>query len=172
MLPDQRNFAVTDFMEPSTGVFHEDALRRLLIRETSRATRYQDFFSICLVKPDGLPPGNPADETQHQISGKIAQFIRATDLVGHLQDRIAIILLHTAGAEAVRVAERIRAHIEHVAFPSSQTGRPQQVTLSVGTVSFPRDGYNDTILLSRAQAHLSEASRRGGNRVVRSENGD
>jgi predicted signal transduction protein with EAL and GGDEF domain len=158
---------VTDFVDLSSGVFHGDAFRHLLTRETSRATRYQDFFSICLARPDG--EGQPAEiiqEIELSVSRKIAQFLRSTDVVARLQDGIAIILLHTAGPDAVRVAERIRAHIENVAFPSSVGASPRQVTISVGEVSFPRDGYNDAVLLSRAQAHLNEASRRGGNRVV------
>jgi GGDEF domain-containing protein len=70
------------------------------------------------------------------------------------------------------VAERLREHIEQVAFPA-EVGGARHITLSVGSVSFPRDGYNDTVLLSQAQAHLAEASRGGGNRVVyASENRD
>jgi GGDEF domain-containing protein len=36
----------------------------------------------------------------------------------------------------------------------------------MGLVSFPRDGHNETVLLTRAQARLKEASERGGNQVV------
>lgn len=155
-----------DFIEPASGVFIEDAFRHMLTREAMRATRYQDFFSICLVKPDGFDPTVSDSDVQRAISRKIAQFLRSTDLVGWVQDGIAILLLHTEGADAVRVAERIRSHIEQVAFPVSAGDTTRQVTLSVGGVSFPRDGYNDNVLLSRAQAHLNEAARRGGNQVV------
>ena len=158
---------VTDFIEPATGVFVEGAFRHLLTREALRATRYQDFFSICLVKPDSAAVAGTAEEdTEQTISKKIAQFLRSTDMVGRVQDGIAVLLLHTEGADALRVAERIRAHIEQVAFPGDPGASPRQVTLSVGGVSFPRDGYNDVVLLSRAQAHLEEAFRRGGNQVV------
>ena len=71
--------------------------------------------------------------------------------------------------DAAMVAERIRAHIENVAFPVSQDGRATRVTLSVGEVSFPRDGSNDRTLLTRAEANLREATRQGGNRVVHAE---
>jgi diguanylate cyclase (GGDEF)-like protein len=166
---ERRDPVVTDFMELASGVFREDVFRHLLTREASRATRYQDFFSICLLKPDGdgAGPHSAEDDDIHlAVSRKISQFLRSTDVVGRLQDGIAIVLLHTAGADAVRVAERIRAHIENVAFPAGTDGAARHVTLSVGGVSFPRDGYNDAVLLSRAQAHLHEAARRGGNRVV------
>lgn len=155
---------MADFVEPATGVFVEEAFRHLLSREAERATRYQDFFSVCLVRPDPRAEGLGEDLNQ-AVSRKIAQFLRSTDVVGRMDNGIAILLLHTEGGDAARVAERVRAHIEQVAF-LADTGSPRQVTLSVGGVSFPRDGYNDKVLLSRAQAHVNEAMRQGGNRVV------
>ena len=155
---------MTDFMEPVTGVYLEETFRHFLTREAQRATRYQDYFSICLLKPDRVD--GAGEDVQQALTRKISQFLRSTDLVGRVHDGIAILLLHTEGADAVRVAERIRDHIEHVAFGTAPGDSPRQLTLSVGGVSFPRDGYNDTVLLSRAQAHLNEAARRGGNQVV------
>lgn len=162
---------MTDFIEPETGVFAEGPFRHLLTREALRATRYQDFFSICLVKPDSAAETRTVEEGTRQaisraISRKIAEFLRSTDMVARVEDGIAVLLLHTEGADAMRVAERIRTYIEQVAFPGDPGASPRQITLSVGGVSFPRDGYNDVVLLSRAQAHLDEASRRGGNQVV------
>jgi GGDEF domain-containing protein len=77
-------------------------------------------------------------------------------------------LLHTTGRDALRVAERIRANIEQVAFREGPEGRPQRLTLSVGTVSFPHDGHTDSILLAEALAYLEQAAQRGGNRVTHS----
>lgn len=155
---------MTDFVEPVTGIFVEDAFRHLLSREAIRATRYQDFFSVCLARPDSHET-RPGEDIHQAVSKKIAQFLRSTDVVGRVHDGIGILLLHTEGDDAVRVAERLRAHIEQVSF-LADSGSPRQITLSVGGVSFPRDGYNDSVLLSRAQAHVDEAARQGGNRVV------
>ena len=156
---------MSDFIESTTGVFAETTFRHLLTREASRATRYQDFFSVCLLKAD-IEGSDAAADVERTVTRKIAQFLRSTDMIGRVDDRIAILLLHTEGADAVRVAERLRAHIEQVAFPSAGANAAGHVTLSVGGVSFPRDGYSDSVLLSRARAHLTEASRRGGNQVV------
>ena len=41
-----------DFLDPSTGVVREAEFRYLLGREVGRALRYQDFFSVCLFRPD------------------------------------------------------------------------------------------------------------------------
>lgn len=158
---------MTEFMDEGTGVFHEEAFRHLLTRETGRTTRYQDGFSLCLLKPDLSDYlGVPGDALSRAVSGKVRQFLRATDLVGHLAQGIAVILLHTIGRDATQVVERIRSNIEQVAFRENPEGPPRRVTLSVGGVSFPHDGRTDTLLLSRAHANLQEAVLQGGNQAV------
>ncbi|HSB42328.1 MAG TPA: diguanylate cyclase [Methylomirabilota bacterium] len=152
------------------GVFHEEAFRLLVSREAARATRYQDFFSVCLLRPDG--PGadrRTSEEIERAISHKIPEFVRGTDLVGQLSSAIAVILLHTTGDDALRVAERIRSDIEQVAFRERPEGRPQRLTVSVGKVSFPRDGQDEVALLERALGLLERAVHRGGNRVTHSD---
>jgi diguanylate cyclase (GGDEF)-like protein len=156
-------------MDPSSGVFGEEAFHQLLTREASRATRYQDFFSVCLVRPDG--PGDPDEAMQQAVGRKITQFLRSTDVVAHTRDGIAILLLNTPDADAAKVVERIRSHIENVSFQPDAVAAPRRVTLSMGLVSFPRDGHNETVLLSRAQARLKEAGQRGGNQVIAADGG-
>jgi diguanylate cyclase (GGDEF)-like protein len=158
---------VGELTEGSTQVFNEDAFRHLLTREAVRAIRYQDFFTVCLLRPDSPTADRPlSEEAERAVSQKIPEFIRATDMVGRLSSVIAVILLHTAGNDALRVADRIRANIEQVAFQESRAGRPQRLTVSVGKVSFPQDGHDDGALLSRAMAYLEQAVRRGGNQVT------
>lgn len=158
---------MNEFMDARTGVFHEEAFRHLLIREAGRATRYQDFFSVCVLRPDGERDlHGMREDIERAISEKIPEFVRATDFVGQLSSAIAVILLHTAGSDALRVAERIRAGIEQVAFREGQEGRPERLTVSVGNVSFPRDGHTDAILLAQAMAYLDQAVEHGGNRVT------
>lgn len=152
------------FMDPASGVFGDEAFHQLLTREASRATRYQDFFSLCLVRPD---VADGADDAIHEaVARKIAAFLRSTDVVGRIRDGIAILMLNTPDADSVRIAERIRAHVEAAAFKAGPGTMPRSVTVSIGLVSFPRDGSNGTILLSKAQNHLRDAVKRGGNRVV------
>jgi len=159
---------VPDFIDPVSGVFGGEAFHQLLTREASRATRYQDFFSVCLVRPDGASLESDA-AMQQAVARKITQFLRSTDVVARLRDGIAILLLDTPDADAARVAERIRAHIENVSIQSDPSAAARRVTLSMGLVSFPRDGHNETALLSRAQSRLKEAAERGGNQVVASD---
>jgi diguanylate cyclase (GGDEF)-like protein len=167
-----RGEAVSDPSEATREVLGEEAFRHLLAWETSRATRYQDFFSVCLIRPDAPEAANArAGELQLAIARKIAESLRASDVVGRIQDSTAVLLLHAGSADAARIAERIRADIGKVAFPAPWGGTPRSLTLSVGGVSFPRDGSTDRALLSRAQAHMDEAARRGGDRLVDGEDG-
>ena len=156
--------------EPAAGVeefgkvLEEKAFRYMLAKEAGRAARYQHFFSVCLVRPDH---GGEGEEIRRVVATKITELLRHTDVVGELEGETAILLLHTTDADAVRVAERIRTTIGHVDFPAA--GRSaQRITLSVGEASFPDHGASHRALLSRARAHLDEASRLGGNRVVHS----
>ena len=154
-------------MDRSCQVLGEEAFRRLLAMEADRASRYRDFFSVCLAKPDTSgAAARERTEIQQAIAKKIAESLRSTDIVGQLHDGAGFLLLHTTSADAVRVAERIRTLIEKVAFPSPLGGAPRRITLSVGEGSFPRDGATDRALLSFAPANLQEAARQGGNRVV------
>lgn len=155
-------------MDPASGVFGEEAFHQLLTREASRATRYQDFFSVCLARPD-TAGAEPDGTTQQAVARKITQVLRSTDMVARLRDGIAILLLNTPDADAARVAERLRAHLENVSFQPDPAGAARRVTISMGLVSFPRDGHNETALLSRAQSRLKEAAERGGNQVVASD---
>lgn len=162
-----RGELVGGLLDGQTQIFHEEAFLHLLRREAVRATRYQDFFSVCLLRPDG--PGERwrvSEAVDRAVSQKVPEFVRATDMVGQLSSAIAVILLHTAGEDALRVADRIRANIEQVAFREGSEGPPQRLTVSVGKVSFPQDGHDHAALLSQALAYLEEATHRGGNQVT------
>jgi diguanylate cyclase (GGDEF)-like protein len=158
--------------ELTAGIFHEETFRHLLSREAQRAIRYQDFFSVCLLRLDSPAGGwGVSEEIERAMSLKIPEFVRATDIVGQISSATAVILLHTAGDDALRVAERLRSNIEQVAFREGPEGRPTRLTVSVGKVSFPYDGHDDATLLSQAMAYLEQAVDQGGNQVSHSPRG-
>lgn len=158
---------VTDFVDAATGVYSEDAFQHMLTRETGRAARYQDSFSLCLVKSD-VDEGSEEveEEIEAAISKKIPEFVRSTDMVGRLAPGIGIVLLYTSGADAIGVANRIRTDIEQVTFRDHPAGRSHRLTLSVGEVSFPSHGRDRQTLLVIAAQCLGRAAESGGNRVV------
>ena len=154
-------------LDPSTGLFQYEAFLHLLLRETGRGTRYRDFFTLCIFKPDIPPEDAEFEETiEMALSTRVTEFIRSTDIVGRFPTGLAVLLLHTGHAEALRVAERVRAAIRRMEFRRGPEQPPRKVTLSAGIVSFPRDGQTSTTLLSRAQRYLEQARQRGGDKVV------
>lgn len=158
---------VTEFVDAATGAFSECAFQHILTREAGRAARYQDFFSLCLVKPDVHEGGEESEEEiEAAISKKILEFVRSTDMVGRLAPGIGIVLLYTSGEDAIGVANRIRTDIEQVTFGDRPGGRSHRLTLSIGEVSFPHHGHDRQSLLVTAAQCLGHAAERGGNRVV------
>ena len=154
-------------LDPSTGLFQYEAFLHLLLRETGRGTRYRDFFTLCLFKPD-VPTEDADFETaiETALSGRITEFIRATDIVGRFPMGLGVLLLHTGPTEAVSVAERVRAGIRRVEFRRGPGLPPRRLTLSAGVVTSPRDGQTSATLLSRAQRYLDQARQHGGDKVV------
>jgi diguanylate cyclase (GGDEF)-like protein len=154
-------------LDPATGLFQYEAFLHLLLRETGRGTRYRDFFTLCLFKPDVAPENaefEPAIDVA--LSTRVAEFIRSTDIVGRFPMGLGVLLLHTGHTEALGVAERVRAAVRRVEFRRGPDLPPIQLTLSAGVVSFPRDGQTSTTLLARAKRYLEQARQHGGDKVV------
>jgi len=153
-------------------VLDEETFRRLLSLEANRATRYRDFFVLCLLQPDQVSSKDRTGEMLGQrVARKIVEFVRSSDVVGRLGDGIGVLLLQTASGDALQVTERLRSEIGNVSFQAEAAGASRKITLSVGEVSFPGDGHSEISLLSRARARLQEAVRSGGNKVVQADHG-
>jgi diguanylate cyclase (GGDEF)-like protein len=151
-------------------VLDEETFRRLLSLEANRATRYRDFFVLCLVQPDQVSAKDQTGEALGQrVARKIVEFVRSSDIVGRLADGIGVLLLQTGSGDALRVTERLRSEIGNVRFQAEAAGPGRKVTLSVGEVAFPGDGHSEISLLFRARARLLEAVRSGGNKVVQAD---
>ena len=142
-------------------MFDESAFRQLLTREANRSSRYQEFFVLCLVKPDVPDPAR--ESLLEAVASHLVRVLRASDVVGRIQGVIGILLINTPPAEAVGIAERVRAQMSTLALPGHAGG---SVTVSVGVAFFPHDGITPARLVSEGQAHLDRAIRDGGNRVV------
>lgn len=141
---------MTDQPAASPRIFLEPELRHLLAREVQRCTRYQDFLSVCLVRPDYVPAAGA--DTQIGVARRIAELLRSTDIIGAVGGDIAILLVHTPEADAVPILDRVRERIQATTFPGATA--PVQVTVSLGLASFPTDATSDTALLAQAQAQL------------------
>lgn len=142
--------------ERAPRIFNEDELRHLLAREVQRCTRYQDFLTLCLIRPDY--PGAPETTLQNAVACEIAELLRATDIVGLIGDDVVALLVHTPGTDGVVIGERIRERIEATTFALST---PSRVRLTIALSCFPTDTTAEGALLAHAQAQLSPAPRAG-----------
>ena len=70
---------MSEFMDTQTGVFHEEAFRHLLTREAGRATRYQDFFSVCLLRPDVPDDRRQMEEIERRLEDYHAGRVKGID---------------------------------------------------------------------------------------------
>ena len=109
-------------------VLDEETFKRLLSIEANRATRYRDFFVLCLVQPDEVSPKDQTGEMGRRVAGKIVEFVRSSDVVGRLGDGIGLLLLQTASGGALRVTERLRSEIGNVRFQGEAAGASRTIT--------------------------------------------
>jgi hypothetical protein len=123
----------------------------LLSREAGRASRYRDFFGLCLLIPDRGGAAGAAEPVG--LHATIAELLRATDLVGRVDDAVAFLLVNTSPTDSLAIAERVRARLA------------ESDPVSIGLASFPKDGTDAQALLDRARALLEQARHAGGDRV-------
>jgi GGDEF domain-containing protein len=147
----------TDVPTPGPRVFDEADFRRLLAWEVQRATRYQDFLSLCLARPDH--PGAMTRDALDAVARRVVELLRSTDLVGLVGDTIAIVLVHTPGSDATLITERVRDLVETGPVLATPGGAAVKSGLRLGLASFPTDATSDTVLIDRAQERLAEARR-------------
>ena len=148
---------MSDEASSPARVFSEMETRHLLGREVLRGTRYQDFLSLYLIRL--ASEGAPMATLREAVASEIAEMLRFTDVVGTIDDDIAVILVHTPSADAVVIGERIRERIEATTFSLITPGR---VNLSMALACFPTDATADGALLAHAQAQLAASPRAGG----------
>ncbi len=137
-------------------VLGEPDFRRMLAREVQRATRYQDFLSLFLVRL-GLPGGShPA--LRASVARKLVELLRGSDLVGVVGEDVAVILVHTPDTDAIGITERMQRALEEFVLSVPRGGQSDPVTVQLALVAFPGDATSDEALLARAQARLPKLS--------------
>jgi hypothetical protein len=137
-------------------VLAEPDFRRMLDREVQRATRYQDFLSLFLVR---LVQSGGSDATlRADVASKLVELLRASDLVGVVGEDVAVILVHTPDTDAIGITERMQRALEEFVVSLPRGGRSDPVKLQLALVAFPGDATSDEGLLARAQARLPKLS--------------
>jgi hypothetical protein len=134
-------------------IFSEAEIRHLLSLEVRRSTRYQDFLSVWLIR--AIYPGGPLRDLEAAVARRIAEILRATDIVGIVGSEILVLLVHTPDVDSAQIVDRIRDQVEGEAFELAPS--PGRISLRIGRASFPTDATSDEGLLSHAQTRLQTA---------------
>lgn len=142
--------------EPALRIYQADDFSRLFAWEIQRATRYQDYLSLCLVRVDHSGPSTAG--FRNAVAHRVVELLRSTDLVGLVDDTIAVLLVHTPDSDAAAIMERLRGRVETQTFPLAAGGLDGIPAVSLGLASFPTDATSDGGLFAQARARLTEAS--------------
>jgi diguanylate cyclase (GGDEF)-like protein len=156
--------------------FFEDQFARTL----ASAARRQQSFALLIADIDDFRAFNSrhgydaGDQVLRSVAESCKGVLRTTDVLARYGGEEFVVLLAppVSRAEAVQVAERLRAAVERLRVevptlePEGLGARVQvPVTVSVGGAVFAEDGHSRDALWSSANAMLLAAKREGKNRV-------
>ncbi|MBX9244889.1 GGDEF domain-containing protein, partial [Actinotalea ferrariae] len=137
--------------------------------EWDRSQRYGRPLSFLMVDLDHFKRLNDAhghlagDAVLHDVAAAVAAGLRSTDTAYRFGgEEIAVLLRETGAADALPIAERIRAAIASVRVP----GVDARVTASVGLADRGDAMHAATDLVEAADAALYTAKRSGRDRVA------
>lgn len=160
-------------IDEKTGLANYRVFGQKLREEWLRAERYGQALSLVMLDLDDFKRvndelGHPAgDRVLREFATLVQGGARATDLPARYGgEEFAVILPHTGGERAVRVAERIRAAVADFIFLEPE--HRIRVTVSAGVATYPTTagiGSADD-LVSAADRALYAAKKAGKNRVV------
>jgi diguanylate cyclase (GGDEF)-like protein len=165
--------------ESKTGLFSAAHFQERLDYEFARATRTSRDVSVLMADVDHFRQVN----TQHgHLAGDavligIADILRREVRRGGTASRFggeefAVLLPETDGEAAVRIAERIRAAVEHAEFVSDASDTPLRATISIGVATASPRAGTAVAVLDEADRALYRAKREGRNRVARLDDAD
>jgi diguanylate cyclase (GGDEF)-like protein len=160
-------------VDEKTGLYNFREFRRRLRAEWSRATRYETPLSLVFLDIDDFKQLN--DTLGHQVGDRILAELatlvtggaRANDVAARYGgEEFSIILPHTDGEMALRVAERIRRAVSEFTFNAED--EPTRITVSVGVATFPSTEGLDSVddLVRAADLAMYRAKDRGKDCVV------
>jgi two-component system cell cycle response regulator len=160
-------------IDEKTGLFNYREFARRLREEWLRALRYETPLSVIMLDLDRFKAindryGHPAgDRVLREFAMLVAGGARGTDVAARFGgEEFVVILPHTGGPLAVRVAERIRAAVHDFTF--LEPDERLKVTVSAGIATWPSSPSIDSgeALVAAADRALLKAKSKGRNRVV------
>ena len=160
-------------VDEKTGLHNFREFQRRLRQEWQRADRYAVPLSLVFLDLDHFKQVNDTlghqagDTVLREFATLVAGGARANDFAARYGgEEFAVILPHTDGAMAMRVAERIRSAVSEFEFLADE--KSTHVTVSAGIATFPSLPEIKSVdaLVLAADRALYRAKDLGRNRVV------
>lgn len=158
--------------DPLTGISNHRSMQDFLLKRVTEAKRTDGRLGVIMLDVDHFRSFN--EEEGHDAGDAVLRLvvdalkanIRPYDLAARYGGEEFTVIMPGATPESlVRVAERIRKHIEEVEFVT-RSGRVRHVTASLGCSMYPDTAEEPAHLLKAADLALYEAKRGGRNRTV------
>ena len=149
-----------------TGINNRLKLDRTLTAEVLRSKRYNRSLSVILLDVDHFKSVNDTfghimgDIVLQKIAATIKEHVRKVDTVGRWGgEEFLVVSPETKLRGAVKLAEKLRKKIGNQSFP-----RVGKKTVSMGVAQLRKNEWDED-MLSRCDAALYRAKRKGRNRV-------
>ena len=162
--------------DPLTGIPNRRQLFSRLEQEMSRSLRFGDELSILMIDVDLFKQINDSyghtvgDSVLRGVALALQRNLRKVDMVARYGgEEFVAVLPRITRAEAVEVAEKLRAAVASTPLAQAPGGQQLSVTISVGVAAFGQDATDVSTLIEKADAALYEAKRAGRDRLVISE---
>ena len=162
-------------IDTKTGLLNASTWEQEAEAEIARAVRTGTPLALALVDIDHFKLVNDThghlvgDKTLRAVTDGLRSQLRSYDLAGRFGgEEFAILLPHAREADALSVAERLRAHIAGLSVPIGDdpaSGPAVQVTISVGVASLNGESRELTDMLAAADAALYYAKETGRNKT-------
>jgi diguanylate cyclase (GGDEF)-like protein len=169
----QQELEHTASIDSLTGLFNRRWMNEYFQRQIGRALKDNKPLVLLLADLDHFKQINDThghivgDDVLCAVASVLSQHIRPSDLLARFGgEEFALILPETSMAEALQVAERIRAAMEitRIAVKDSKPPKEIQLTLSLGIANLALGDSMET-LLERADKALYRAKDNGRNRI-------
>lgn len=174
----REHLIISGHTDPLTGLRNRRYLATRLDEEVSSALRYQQALSCLFIDADHFKQINDnyghatGDAVLRELGRCLMAQLRASDVATRYGgEEFAVLLPRTTAREAVLLAERVRAEVEHLRI-QQDFGDAIRVTVSVGVSTLPlarRSGDRMAFgrqLLDEADKAVYGAKQQGRNRVV------
>ncbi|MBN2383850.1 diguanylate cyclase [bacterium] len=162
--------SITDSL---TSLYNRKHLMQSFHSMVNSAENEHKDLSIMMVDIDSFKVFNDThghqagDEIIIQVVGLIRASLKDIDFPARYGgDEFLILLPETSPDDCLKLAETIRALIEHTPFLEKNNEGPLSVTISVGVSGYPRHGTKPRDLIKAADDALYLAKAEGRNRVI------